>query len=186
MMSHRRLLLRSVRESNSFLPMVPAQSIRLPEADRLDVYEAAAMPRTKQAIDIQVGARVRFKRRLLGMNQTQLARHLGISFQQVQKYERGTNRIMSGRLHRMATLFDVPITYFFDGRNDEGQDETFGISDRDGVGFVDTLECHALSRHFSRISDAQVRRAVISLIETLGTTDIQPDAFTAESGRAMI
>jgi transcriptional regulator with XRE-family HTH domain len=144
------------------------------------------MAKTKQAIDIQVGMRVRLKRRLLGMNQTQLARHLGISFQQVQKYEKGTNRIVSGRLHQMATLFDVPITYFFDGRNDEGQDETFDILDRNGVGCVDTLECHALSRHFSRIPDAQVRRAVISLIETLGTTDIQPKAFAAESSRATI
>jgi transcriptional regulator with XRE-family HTH domain len=65
-------------------------------------------------IDVAVGARVRLRRNMLGLSQEQLAKHLGLAFQQVQKYERGANRIGASRLYEIAQLFEVPIAFFFD------------------------------------------------------------------------
>jgi len=65
-------------------------------------------------VDVHVGARVRVRRTLLGMNQTKLGDAIGVSFQQVQKYENGANRISASRLFGLSRMFDVPIEYFFD------------------------------------------------------------------------
>ncbi len=70
-------------------------------------------------IDVYVGSRVRSRRTLLGMNQTQLGEKLGITFQQIQKYENGANRISASRLYQMTRILDVPVSFFFDGL-DEG------------------------------------------------------------------
>ncbi len=70
-------------------------------------------------IDVHVGSRVRSRRTLLGLNQTQLGEKLGLSFQQIQKYERGSNRISASRLYQMSRILDVPVSFFFDGL-DEG------------------------------------------------------------------
>ena len=72
-------------------------------------------PREPQAVDLQVAARVREKRRELGMSQVALGEALGVTFQQVQKYESGTNRLSAGRLFEIANLFDVEFSYFFEG-----------------------------------------------------------------------
>ncbi|WP_141680592.1 helix-turn-helix domain-containing protein, partial [Agrobacterium rubi] len=73
------------------------------------------MTRSPQAIDTHVGSRIRGRRAMLGISQATLGDSLGISFQQVQKYEKGTNRVGAGRLQRIAELLDVPITFFFEG-----------------------------------------------------------------------
>ncbi len=69
---------------------------------------------TLHPVDVHVGARVRQRRTLLGMNQTKLGQAIGLTFQQVQKYERGTNRISASRLFELSQVLDVPIQYFFD------------------------------------------------------------------------
>lgn len=77
--------------------------------------EAEEGKRGPHPIDVHVGQRVRARRKMLGMSQTQLGVQLGVTFQQVQKYERGTNRIGSSRLFQMSTTLDVPVAYFFEG-----------------------------------------------------------------------
>jgi transcriptional regulator with XRE-family HTH domain len=78
----------------------------------------SVMNRAPSQTDVLVGARVRFRRVELGLSQTALAERLGVTFQQVQKYERGTNRIGAGRLQVLARALDVPISYFFDTSDD--------------------------------------------------------------------
>lgn len=73
--------------------------------------------------DIHVGMRVRTRRKMLSMSQTELGKQLGVTFQQVQKYERGTNRIGSSRLHMMSQALNVPVAYFFDGLDQIKEDE---------------------------------------------------------------
>jgi transcriptional regulator with XRE-family HTH domain len=76
------------------------------------------MPRKKQhEIDAYIGARVRLRRLMLEMSQEMLGHKLGLTFQQVQKYERGINRISASRLFELATALKVPVSYFYDGRN---------------------------------------------------------------------
>jgi transcriptional regulator with XRE-family HTH domain len=105
------------------------------------------LPPTKRArpVDIHVGARVRLKRQMLGMSQTELGDAVGITFQQIQKYEKGSNRIGSSRLQQLADTLDVPVSYFFEGlpgngsgRKKDERDEAFTafLTDPDGVRFI--------------------------------------------------
>jgi transcriptional regulator with XRE-family HTH domain len=73
------------------------------------------MPRSPTAVDQHVGARMRAARPEAGKSQTEVAESLGLTFQQVQKYEKGTNRISAGTLHELSRLFDMPVQFFFDG-----------------------------------------------------------------------
>jgi transcriptional regulator with XRE-family HTH domain len=73
------------------------------------------MPRQRSVVDKHVGARLRAARLEAGKSQTQVAEALGVTFQQVQKYEKGTNRISAGTLHELSRLFDMPVQSFFDG-----------------------------------------------------------------------
>jgi len=73
------------------------------------------MPRNPTIVDQHVGARVRAARLEAGKSQTDVAESLGLTFQQVQKYEKGTNRISAGKLHELSSLFDTPVQFFFDG-----------------------------------------------------------------------
>ncbi len=126
-------------------------------------------------VDVHVGARVRVRRTLLGMTQTNLGEALGLTFQQVQKYERGTNRISSSRLYDLARMLDVSIEYFFDelspeagasspakGRgkvNEPPRDEPDPLARRE------TLE---LVRAYYKIEDANVRQRIYGLTKALG------------------
>ncbi|MYZ47431.1 helix-turn-helix domain-containing protein [Propylenella binzhouense] len=112
------------------------------------------------------------RRKMLGMSQERLGEQLGITFQQIQKYEKGTNRIGASRLQQLATVLDVPVSYFFpetDGTEMPGLRE-------DGAGdfvmeFLSTSEGLELNRAFARIRDAKVRRKVIDLVRSLGDQD---------------
>jgi transcriptional regulator with XRE-family HTH domain len=122
---------------------------------------------TKKAnpIDGQVGNRVRIRRMLIGMSQEKLGDLLGLTFQQVQKYEKGVNRIGAGRLFEIARILDVPIDFFYDG---------VGASS-DGVGearapvmeFVSSTEGLQLSLAFMKIRDPKVRKRVLDLVKSL-------------------
>ena len=130
-----------------------------------------AMPTTPKhrfsIVDAHVGARVRSRRMQMGMSQTDLGSKLGISFQQIQKYEKGTNRISSSRLHQVASILQVATSYFFesqlgqnateDGNPDAALLDEFCAS-RDGV---------ALMQAFVKIRDAQTRQKIVKLVEGL-------------------
>ncbi len=111
--------------------------------------------------DVGVGQRIRARRMAKGMSQSELGSMLGVTFQQVQKYERGINRVGAGRLVSVAEALDVPISFFF-GITDNDAEDTRAI-----LGFLDTSYSLRLLRAFSRIPEAQVQRAVVELIESI-------------------
>jgi transcriptional regulator with XRE-family HTH domain len=105
------------------------------------------------------------RRMMLSMSQEKLGDALGLTFQQVQKYEKGVNRVGAGRLVRVAEALDVPVTFFF-GATDGGVEDTRAI-----LGFLDTSYSLRLLRAFSRIPQAQVQRAVVELVESIAPAD---------------
>lgn len=125
-------------------------------------------------IDIYVGARVRSCRESHGLSQDALARQLGISFQQLQKYEKGTNRISVSRLQMIARVLDVPIGQFF-----KGIDEQAALGDKnpypDPAQFIATLEGLELIRAFRRIGSAEARKQVLALVKTLAAREPAPE-----------
>ena len=159
------------------------------------LYEQKGEPRMMRAedgeresrpspIDVHVGSRIRLRRTLLGMSQERLGEALGLTFQQVQKYERGVNRVGASRLFDLSRVLDVPISFFFDDMPDtlaaaygaqtgrsrlgfsEGQDG-FGGTD-DTLNRRETLE---LVRAYYRISEPSVRKRVFELIKSMGPTE---------------
>jgi transcriptional regulator with XRE-family HTH domain len=132
-------------------------------------------------IDVHVGSRVRLRRTLLGMSQEKLGEAIGLTFQQVQKYERGINRIGASRLFDLAGVLDVPIGFFFDDMPDTMSGVTGPVRSR-GAGFAesqeglkdDTLhkrETLELVRAYYRITDPTIRKQVFGLLKSLGPTD---------------
>jgi len=121
------------------------------------------MPTKANPVDIHVGARVKLRRQLLGFSQTELGNALDLTFQQVQKYEKGTNRISASKLHKMAEVLDVPISFFFDGVEGAKRDSDSG--DLDMMSRAETIN---LVRAYYSIDDDAVRRKVIELLRTLG------------------
>lgn len=134
-------------------------------------------------IDVHVGGRVRLRRTLMGMSQERLGEALGLTFQQVQKYERGVNRIGASRLFDLARVLDVPIGFFFDDMPDGvGGTASPGLPRRAVGGFADaqdgfeddTLhrrETLELVRAYYRITDPAVRKRVFDLIKSLTPTE---------------
>jgi transcriptional regulator with XRE-family HTH domain len=111
--------------------------------------------------DVEVGQRIRARRMAKGMSQTELGAILGVTFQQVQKYEKGVNRVGAGRLVRVGEALDVPVSFFF-GATDGGAEDTRAI-----LGFLDTPYSLRLLRAFSRIPQAEIQRAVVDLVESI-------------------
>ena len=129
------------------------------------------MPK-KQAnpIDIQVGNRVRIRRMLIGMSQEKLGDLLGLTFQQVQKYEKGVNRIGAGRLFEVAQILGVPIDFFYEGVG-ATREERSGVSESESappvMEFVSSGEGLQLSLAFMKIKDPKVRKRVLDLVKSL-------------------
>ena len=130
---------------------------------------------TQEAVDVHVGRRVRQRRTMLGISQAGLAEALGLTFQQVQKYEHGTNRISAGRLHLISTILGVSIDYFFAGITPASYKTSQNIgpalspinNDSDPMFKRETLE---LIRAYYKINDTQVRRRILDLTKQLGKT----------------
>jgi transcriptional regulator with XRE-family HTH domain len=124
------------------------------------------LPKTKAigTVDIEVGRRIRVRRVAIGMSQTELADGLGLTFQQVQKYEKGVNRVGAGRLTQIAKILGVPIGAFFGRGNAESgsgnKDEAIELSYLVVPGAV------SLVKAYSRIKDAKFRRSILDLVET--------------------
>ncbi len=130
------------------------------------------MIKTADNIDAHIGSRVRLRRLTKGVSQEQLGAAVGVTFQQVQKYEKGSNRIGAGRLYRISRVLEVPVSYFYDGLG-----HTNGAAaeaDRNGaeiVDFISTPEGFALNRAFSRIGDGPTRRRLVDLVRTIAEAD---------------
>jgi transcriptional regulator with XRE-family HTH domain len=107
------------------------------------------------------------------MSQEKLGEHLGITFQQIQKYEKGTNRVGASRLQAIASILEVPIAYFFDGAPGETPAEGFAEENQTAyvVDFLSSTEGLLLNRAFARIGDPKVRRRIIELVRTLADDD---------------
>ena len=133
---------------------------------------AIAAKKQANPIDIQVGNRVRIRRMLIGMSQERLGDLLGLTFQQVQKYEKGVNRIGAGRLFEVSRILNVPVDFFYEGVN-EGVP---GGSEMDGapvMDFVSSGEGLQLSLAFMKIKDAKVRKRVLDLVKSLAEEESQ-------------
>ncbi|CAI9399240.1 hypothetical protein ANOBCDAF_00234 [Pleomorphomonas sp. T1.2MG-36] len=117
-------------------------------------------------IDIHVGARVRMRRFLLGMSQSKLAEQLGVTFQQVQKYEKGMSRISASRLQAIANVLGVPVGFFFEAIVDHAHQETDPLSDVLDASLL-TQDGVALNKAFVRIRSAKVRRSIVELVKLL-------------------
>lgn len=124
-------------------------------------------------IDIHVGSRVRLRRTLLGMSQEKLGKALGLTFQQIQKYERGANRIGSSRLYKLSQILSVPVAFFFDelaGENNraagfaEDKQEEFETNQ---LSKRETLE---LVRAYYKITDPKIRKRMFDLVKAVSQT----------------
>src|SRR5271154_6287927 len=127
-------------------------------------------------IDKHVGSRVRMRRMMLGMSQEKLRNALGLTFQQVQKYEKGTNRIGASRLQQIAHILQVPVSFFLEGApaaitslKSDGMAEAPSpayVSD-----FLATSDGLALTKAFMRIDDSKLRRRIVDLVEQIATRE---------------
>ena len=130
-------------------------------------------------VDIHVGSRVRLRRTLLGMSQEKLGNALSLTYQQVQKYERGTNRIGSSRLFLLSKILDVPVSFFFDDMAAEVTSGQRGFAeaaqanfDQDDLAKRETLE---LVRAYYKITDPAVRKRLFDLVKAIGGQTIDTD-----------
>jgi transcriptional regulator with XRE-family HTH domain len=126
-----------------------------------------ANKKQQNPIDIHVGSRVRLRRMMLGMSQEKLGEHLGITFQQIQKYEKGTNRIGASRLQHISTTLAVPVSFFFEDApgtpgSAAGMAESRPASYM--TDFLSSSEGIQLNKAFVRIKDSKLRRRIIDLV----------------------
>ena len=122
-------------------------------------------------VDRHVGSRVRMRRLMVGMSQEKLGEALGLTFQQIQKYEKGTNRIGASRIQQIADILQVPVSFLFEGAPAVALiAEGFGIAPSPSyvADFLATSEGLALVRAFSRIPDIKLRRAIVEMVELIG------------------
>lgn len=139
--------------------------------DDVDIERSARKP---NPIDAHVGTRVRLRRMLLGMSQEKLGEHLGLTFQQVQKYEKGVNRIGASRLFDLARVLGVPVQFFYDEAPTELTDTSlapgFGEKPAESyvIEFLSTREGMELNKAFVKITDPRVRRAIVEMVRALG------------------
>jgi transcriptional regulator with XRE-family HTH domain len=152
------------------------------QARTRDVKRRGGRPKidAPSPVDVHVGSRVRLRRMLMGMSQEKLGGAVGLTFQQIQKYERGANRIGASRLFEMARVLDVPVQYFFDEMPAEPAASDYRPmsgeleaptpqTEQDPLNKRETLE---LVRAYYRIPDAQIRRRLFELAKALGGAQV--------------
>jgi transcriptional regulator with XRE-family HTH domain len=136
------------------------------EALWLRVEAQEMLKKAPNPVDKHVGARVRSRRILVGMSQEKLGTSLGLTFQQVQKYEKGTNRIGASRLQNIAKTLSVPVSYFFEGAPSDSAVGGFAETEQTSyvADILSTAEGISLAKAFMRISDPRVRRKIVELV----------------------
>jgi transcriptional regulator with XRE-family HTH domain len=127
-------------------------------------------------IDKHVGSRVRMRRMMLSMSQEKLGDALGLTFQQVQKYEKGTNRIGASRLQQISHILQVPVSFFFEGAP-AALERPAGMGEAPSPAYVSdflaTSDGLSLTRAFMRIKDAKLRRRIVDLVESIAGEDLE-------------
>lgn len=126
-------------------------------------------------VDAHVGSRVRLRRMLLGMSQERLGESMGLTFQQVQKYEKGVNRIGASRLFQISKILDVPVQFFFEEAPYSGEaGSAQGMAEPESEAFIleflNSREGLELNRAFVKIGDAKVRKSVVDLVRALSSS----------------
>jgi transcriptional regulator with XRE-family HTH domain len=129
-------------------------------------------------VDKYVGSRIRMRRIMLGMSQEKLGESLGLTFQQIQKYEKGTNRVGASRLQQISEILQVPVSFLFEG-GPGGTISGNGLSEAPSPAYVSdflaTSEGLALTRAFTRINDSKLRRSIVDLVEQIATREQQAE-----------
>jgi transcriptional regulator with XRE-family HTH domain len=133
-----------------------------------------ASKKSPNPIDKHVGARVRMRRMMVSMSQEKLGDKLGITFQQIQKYEKGTNRIGASRLQNIAQVLSVPVGFFFEGAP-TADSMSSGLSESPSPAYVSdflaTSDGLALTKAFMKVKDAKVRRRIVDLVQSIAAED---------------
>lgn len=136
------------------------------------------MPENKKKpnpIDAHVGGRIRLRRNMVSMSQEKLGEQLGITFQQIQKYEKGTNRVGASRLQAIASILSVPVSFFFEGAPGIAEEQPGGfredLAEGAMIAFSGSVEGLQLNRAFIKIRDPKLRRRVIDLVKAMADDD---------------
>jgi transcriptional regulator with XRE-family HTH domain len=119
-----------------------------------------------EPVDAYVGKRIKMQRRILGVSQSDLAKAIGVTFQQVQKYENGRNRVSSSRLHRIANSLNVQVPFFFVGI--EGANRP-AVTDQI-IDLCNSPRGLALAKAFQRVTNKKVRQSIVALVSTIAET----------------
>src|SRR3954470_9759921 len=121
--------------------------------------------RSPNPVDLHVGARIRMRRKILGVSQERLADDLGLTFQQVQKYERGANRVSASKLYEIARSLKTPLEFFFEGLNDPTSEQAFDEPPNTVVhDFLVTNEGMELAAAFPKIKKSRLRRRILDMV----------------------
>jgi transcriptional regulator with XRE-family HTH domain len=130
--------------------------------------------KTPNPVDKYVGSRVRMRRIMLGMSQEKLGEALHLTFQQIQKYEKGANRIGASRLQQISDILQVPVAFLFEG-GPAGSPNAEGLTAAPSPTYVSdflaTSEGLSLTRAFTRISDVKLRRSIVDLVEQIAARE---------------
>jgi transcriptional regulator with XRE-family HTH domain len=141
--------------------------------------------KTPDPIDRHVGSRVRMQRVLMKMSQEKLGEALGLTFQQVQKYEKGTNRIGASRLQQISKTLNVPPSFFFEGAPTTSSVGRDGFAEESSsqlvVDFLATAEGLQLNRNFAHIRDAKVRKRIVDLVVAIADSQVDEPAATEQT-----
>src|SRR5215510_10091445 len=133
------------------------------------------MSKAPNPVDKYVGSRVRMRRIMLGMSQEKLGEALGLTFQQIQKYEKGTNRVGASRIQQISEVLQVPVSFLFEG-GPSGSAAAEGFGDNGSPTYVSdflaTSEGLALTRAFTKITDAKLRRSIVDLVEKIADQEL--------------
>jgi transcriptional regulator with XRE-family HTH domain len=125
-------------------------------------------------VDKYVGSRIRMRRIMLGMSQEKLGESLGLTFQQIQKYEKGTNRVGASRLQQISEILQVPVSFLIEG-GPGGALNANGLAEAPSPAYVSdflaTSEGLALTRAFTRINDSKLRRSIVDLVEQIAARE---------------
>ncbi len=130
--------------------------------------------KSPNCVDKHVGSRVRMRRMMLGMSQEKLGEALGLTFQQVQKYENGTNRVGASRIQQICEILQIPVSFLFEG-SPTGVSKAERLSEAPSptyvYDFLATSEGLALIRAFTRITDAKLCRSIVDLVEQIASRE---------------
>lgn len=126
-------------------------------------------PRSPNPVDIHVGTRIRLRRQVMKMSQEKLGDQLGVTFQQVQKYERGANRVGASRLWKLSQVLDVPVSFFYEGIDQDLPLTEFGEGDQTPIvyDFINSSDGVNLAMAVSKIKNKAVRRQILELARSL-------------------